>query len=121
MWTELCGVGWFEEVRERFIIGSGNFAEDTAPEDVQLRAFFRTELYWRNPELFSCFLGGVELRAVLHAAVDDPRPWGETDIFLNRYYRLGYWNEERRGAFPWDMTAWRHQRADLDEIEMVRG
>ena len=28
---------------------------------------------------------GIELRAVLHAAVDDPRPEGKTDIFLNRY------------------------------------
>lgn len=98
------------------------FEDDSDPEDVQLRAFFRTELHRRNPELFLCFLGGVELSAVLHAALDDPRPWGETDTFLHRYYRLGYWNEDRRGAFPWDMNASQHQRADLDEkVEMVRG
>ena len=106
--TEICGVGWFEEDHERFIIGSsgpGNFQEDTDPEDVRLRAFFRTELHRRNPDLFSYFFGGVELRAVLHAAVDDPRPVGETSIFLSRYHRLGYWNEDHRGAFPWDMNA----------------
>ena len=124
LWAEVCGVGWFEEDNHRFIIGSSdpeNFSEDTDPEDMELRAFFRTELHKKNPILFSCFLGGVELRAVLHAAVDSPRPEGETDIFLNRYHRLGYWKEDRRGAFPWDMMAWQHRRIDLDEIEMVRG
>jgi hypothetical protein len=123
LWAVVCGVGWFEEDNQRFIIGSDdpeNFSEDTDPEDMELRAFFRTELHKKNPNLFSCFLGGVELRAVLHAAVDAPRPEGETDIFLNRYHRLGYWKEDRRGAFPWDMMAWQHRRMDLDEIEMVR-
>ncbi|KAE9390693.1 hypothetical protein BT96DRAFT_980162 [Gymnopus androsaceus JB14] len=120
LWAEVCGVRWFEEDRQRFIIGSddpGNFEDDTDPEDVRLRAFFRTELHKRNTELYSAFVGGVELRAVVHAAVDDPRPIGETDIFLSRYYRLGYW-EERRGPFPWDMNAWRHRRMDLDEMLM---
>jgi Phosphotransferase enzyme family len=124
LWAEVCGVGWFEEDNQRFIIGSGdpgNFDHDTGSEDAQLRAFFRTEMHKKNPDLFSCFLGAVELRAVLHAAVDDPRPEGETDIFLNRYHRLGYWKADRRGAFPWDMEAWVHRRIDLDELEMVRG
>ena len=123
LWAVVCGVGWFEEDNQRFIIGSDdpeNFSEDTDPEDMELRAFFRTELHKKNPNLFSCFLGGVELRTVLHAAVDAPRPEGETDIFLNRYHRLGYWKEDRRGAFPWDMMAWQHRRMDLNEIEMVR-
>ena len=82
LWAEVCGVGWFEEDNHRFIIGSSdpeNFSEDTDPEDMELRAFFRTELHKKNPDLFSCFLGGVELRAVLHAAVDAPRSEGETD------------------------------------------
>ncbi|KAG5651991.1 hypothetical protein H0H81_006673 [Sphagnurus paluster] len=117
-WVEVCGVGWFEEDRQQFIIGSDeprNFDDDTAPEDT-----FRTELHRRNPDLFSCFLGAVELCAVLHAAVDDPRPLGETDIFLNRYYRLGYWKADRRGAFPWDMEAWQHRHMDLDELNMKR-
>lgn len=48
---------------------------------VQLRAFLCTEIHWKNPDLFSCFLG-VELRAVLDPAVDNPRPVGETDIFI---------------------------------------
>ena len=56
-----------------------------------------------------------------HAAVDDLRPIGQTGIFLSQYRKLGYWSEDRRGAFPWDMNAWLHQRADLDEIEMVCG
>ena len=123
LWADVCGVGWFEEDNHRFIFGSQdpeNFSEDTNPEDMKLRAFFRTELHKKNPNLFSCFIGGVELRAVLRAAVDDPRPLGETDIFLNRYHRLGYWREDRRGAFPWDMMSWRHRRLDLDEIEMQR-
>jgi hypothetical protein len=62
LWAEVCGVGWFEEDCERFIIGSsdpGNFEDDSDPEDVQLRAFFRTELHRRNPKLFSCFLGAT--------------------------------------------------------------
>ncbi|KAF7975122.1 hypothetical protein HWV62_10417 [Athelia sp. TMB] len=123
LWAEVCGAGWFEEDSQRFIIGSddpGNFEDDDGSEDAQLRAFFRTELHRKNPDLFACFLGGVELRAVLHAAVDDPRPIGETDIFLNRYHRLGYWNEGRRGAFPWDMEAWQHRRMDLDEMDEKR-
>ncbi|KAE9399848.1 hypothetical protein BT96DRAFT_993646 [Gymnopus androsaceus JB14] len=113
----------FNEDRQRFIIGSdppGDFKDDTDPEDVRLRVFFRTELHMRNPELYSAFVGGVELRAVVHAAVDDPRPIGETDIFLSRYYRLGYWEERRRGPFPWDMNAWRHRRMDLDEMLMEK-
>ncbi|KAJ3793056.1 hypothetical protein GGU11DRAFT_801172 [Lentinula aff. detonsa] len=70
--------------------------DDTAPEDIQLRAFIRHHLHKKNPDLFSCFVGGPELRAVLHAAVDDPSPIGETDIFLCRYHDLGYWKEGRR-------------------------
>ena len=121
LWAEVCGVGWFEEDNHRFIFGSRdpeNFSEDSDPEDMELRAFFRTELHKKNPNLFSCFFGGAELRAVLHAATDYPRPVGETDIFLNRYHRLGYWKEDCRGDFPWDMMAWRHRRLDLDKIEM---
>jgi hypothetical protein len=123
-WSEVCGVGWFKEDRQRFLFGAdcpGNFADDTYPEDAELRAFFRTKMHKRNPDLFSCFLGGIELRAVLHAAVDDPRPIGETTIFLRRYHEQGCWKEDRRGPFPWDMSAWRQRRWDLDAIEMVRG
>jgi len=89
LWSEVCSVGWFKEDRQRFLFGTdrpGNFADDTYPADAELRAFFRTELHKRNPVLFSCFLGGIELRAVLHAAVDDPRPLGESTIFLRLYH-----------------------------------
>ncbi|KAJ3979866.1 hypothetical protein F5890DRAFT_1478197, partial [Lentinula detonsa] len=123
LWAGVLGVGWFKEDDQRFIIGSngpGEFKDDTAPEDIQLRAFFRHHLQKKNPDLFSCFVGGAELRAVLHAAVDSPRPVGETDIFLNRYHKLGYWKEGHRGAFPWDMEAWQHRRMDLDVVEMKR-
>ncbi|KAJ3747084.1 kinase-like domain-containing protein [Lentinula detonsa] len=119
LWSEVTGVGWFKEDKQRFIIGSdgpGEFEDDTAPEDIQLRAFFRHHLHKKNPDLFSCFVGGAELRAVLHAAADDPSPIGETDIFLYRYHDLGYWKEGRRGAFPWDMEAWQHRRLDLDKV-----
>ena len=116
MWDEIYGgVGWLQEDRQRFIFGSdvpGNFEKDNNSEDEQLRAFFRTELYKRNSDLFTSFLGGYELRAVVNAAADDPCCMGETDIFLNRYLRLGYWNEKRRGSFPWDMETWQHE---LDE------
>ena len=64
-------------------------------------------------------LGGIEFRAVLHAAVDDPRPIGESTIFLRLYHKQ--WKEDRRGPFPWDMNAWRQRRWDFDVIEMVRG
>jgi hypothetical protein len=123
LWADVCGVGWFKEDKHRFIFGASdpeNFSEDTDPEDMELRAFFRTELHKKNPNLFSSFLGGVELRAVLHAAVDAPHPEGDTHTFLKRYHSLGYWREDRRGAFPWDMMAWRHRRLDLNEMEMVR-
>ncbi|KAJ3561239.1 hypothetical protein NP233_g10314 [Leucocoprinus birnbaumii] len=119
LWAEICGVGWFEEDGERFIIGADdpqNFEGDTSPGDAELRAFFRTELCRRNPDLFTSFLGGIELRAVLHAATDYPRlANGESDVFLRQYHELRYWNKDRRGAFPWDMIAWRHRRLDLDE------
>ena len=43
----------------------------------------------RRIPIYSCaFLEVVELRADLHAAADDPRPVGETDIFFNRYDRI---------------------------------
>ncbi|KAJ3788224.1 kinase-like domain-containing protein [Lentinula aff. detonsa] len=117
LWAEVLGVEWFKEDDQRFLIGSngpGEFKDDTAPEDIQLRAFFRHHLHRKNPDLFSCFVGGAELRAVLYAAVDDPRPLGETDIFLHKYHNLGYWKEGHRGAFP--SWTWRH----LDEAEMKR-
>ncbi|KAJ3575683.1 hypothetical protein NP233_g936 [Leucocoprinus birnbaumii] len=121
LWSSISGVGWFWEDGQRFIVGDRhpqNFKDDTNPGDVELRAFFRTELYKRNPDLFTAFLGGIELRAVLHAATDYPSFFfGDSELFLNRYYNLGYWNKDRRGAFPWDMTAWRHKRLDLDEEE----
>ncbi|KAJ3576833.1 hypothetical protein NP233_g174 [Leucocoprinus birnbaumii] len=123
LWTDVCGVGWFDEDRQRFLFGSqdpANFEEDASIGDNELRAFFRTEMYKRNPDLFACFFGGVELRAVLHAAQDDPRPYGKTNIFLDKYHELGFWKEERRGPFPWDMLAWQHRRIDLDIEEMVR-
>ena len=116
LWAGVRGVGWFYEDSDRFIFGSNepeNFSEDTNPEDVELRAFFRTELHKKNPDLFSCFLGGVELRAVLHAAADYPLPVGETNIFLSKYHRLGYWKEDRRGPFPWDYIAWLHRWFDM--------
>ncbi|KAJ3575684.1 hypothetical protein NP233_g939 [Leucocoprinus birnbaumii] len=121
LWADVYGVGWFEEGDQRFIFGAHNpqnFEGDTSPGDAELRAFFRTELYKRNSDLFTSFLGGIELRAVLHAATDYPRFFrGDSDLFISRYYRLGYWNEDRRGAFPWDMMAWWHRRLDLDEEE----
>ncbi|KAF5390227.1 hypothetical protein D9757_002887 [Collybiopsis confluens] len=117
LWATVFGVCWFEEDGQRFILGMdepGNFEDDVKPEDAILRAFFRCELNKRNPDLFSCFLGGVELQAVLHAAIDDPRPVGKSHIFLIQYYEFGYWDEARRGAFPWDMDAWRHRWLLLD-------
>ncbi|KAF5393480.1 hypothetical protein D9757_000496 [Collybiopsis confluens] len=92
----------------------GNFEDDVDPEDPILRAFFRSELGKQNLDLFSCFLGGVELRAVLHAAMDVPRPVGKSHVFLVQYYLCRYWDEARRGAFPWDMDSWRHERLHLD-------
>ncbi|KDR68405.1 hypothetical protein GALMADRAFT_146362 [Galerina marginata CBS 339.88] len=121
LWSDVCGAGWFGEDRQRFLIGADdpeNFEDDTEPQDAELRAYFRTEMYRRNPDLFSSFLGGIELRAVLHAAGDDPRPEGNSDIFLSLYHRRGWWKEVRRGAFPWDNNAWLHRRVDLDQLEM---
>jgi len=51
-WTDVPGVRWLAE-------------------DQKIRhAFFRVELYKRNPDLFSCFLGGVELCPLPRAATD---------------------------------------------------
>jgi hypothetical protein len=126
-WTDVAGVGWLAEDRQRFLFGTDrpdDFSHDnnssTSRSDGCLRAFFRTELYKRNPDLFSCFLGGVEMRALMHAATDQPRPVGESDIFLSLYKETGCWNESRRGAFPFDMTAWELTRILLDEMERVR-
>ena len=54
---------------------------------------------------FPVFLVGVEMRALLHAATDEPRPEGESDIFLRLYKETGCWNESRRGLFPFDIVA----------------
>ncbi|KAF9480949.1 hypothetical protein BDN70DRAFT_856012 [Pholiota conissans] len=127
LWTSLYGVGWFDEDSHRFISTAGgddpapsNFADDT-PEDTKLRAFFRRELYRRNPDLFASFLGGIEMRAVMSAAADDPRPIGESDIFLRDYHDMGCWNVDRRGPFPWNMHAWLLKRLEFDAIERVSG
>jgi hypothetical protein len=124
-WTGVAGVGWLEEDRERFLFGAdhpNDFADDNSDSgsDGYLRAFFRTELHKRNPDLLSCFLGGVEMRALLHAATDDPRPEGESDIFLSLYEETGCWSQSRRGSFPFDMVAWQWTRITLDEMDMVR-
>ncbi|KAF5322601.1 hypothetical protein D9619_000270 [Psilocybe cf. subviscida] len=122
MWTEVAGVGWFMEDSERIIFGSDrptNFENDTK-DDVRLRAFFRTQLNKMDSNLFESFLGGFELRAIFDAAADYPLPDGQTDIFLWNYHELGYWNEARRGAFPWDMVAWTRKRASMGREEMVR-
>jgi hypothetical protein len=127
-WTDVAGVGWLDEDRERFLFGTDrptNFADDDSnssnPEsDSRLRAFFRMELYKRNLDLFSCFLGGVEMRALLHAATDEPRPEGESAIFLRLYEETGCWNQSRRGPFPFDMAAWQWTRFTLDEQDTVR-
>ena len=84
----VAGVGWLEEDRERFLFGAdrpSDFADDNSDSQNQgsdgyLSSFFRTELHKRNPDLFSRFLGGVEKCALLHAATDEPRPEGESDI-----------------------------------------
>jgi len=126
-WTDVAGVGWLEEDRERFIFGEdgpNNFASDESLNSVldhRLRAFFRTELHKRNPDLFSCFLGGVEMRALLHAATDQPKPVGKSRIFLTLYEETGCWDESRRGPFPFDMLAWRHRRITLDEMVRIPG
>lgn len=117
LWSQVSGVGWFDEDIERFVFGDGdpgNFERDT-PRDTNLRAYFRRALQDRNPHLFSSF-SSVELRAVLHAAGDPPTPIGYTDIFLSQYHDMGYWNEGRRGPFPWDMLRWERKRWTLDMI-----
>ncbi|KAF5353005.1 hypothetical protein D9757_014958 [Collybiopsis confluens] len=116
LWAEIHGVGWFEEDHHRFLHGGKNpenFEDDT-DSDLQLHAFFCRELYQKNPDLFYCFFGGVELRATFQAAADSPRPVGKSHIYLEKYHHLGYW-AERRGDFPWDMVAWLNARFDLDE------
>jgi hypothetical protein len=87
--------------------------------DGSLRAFFRIELYKQNPDLFSCFLGGVQMRALLHAATDLSRPVGGSEIFLRLYEEAGYWDRTRCDPFPFDMTARQWTQVMLDEMEMI--
>ena len=109
----MAGVGWLEEDRERFLFGAdcpNNFADDNSNSqyygsDGYLQAFFRTELHKWNQDLFSRFLGGVEMRALLHAATDESRPEGKSNIFLRLYKETGCWNESRHGLFPFDIVA----------------
>jgi hypothetical protein len=127
LWTGAAGVGWLEEDRERFLFGADrpndfidNNSDSPNPGSASyLRAFFRTELHKQNPDLFSSFLGGVEMRAFLHAATDDPRPEGESDIFSSLYEETGCWNQSRHGPFPFDMVTWQW-RIMLDEMDTVR-
>lgn len=125
LWSDLRGIGWFEEERQRFIWGAyfdpENFEADTHAYDATLRAFFRTQMYKRNPDLFYCFLGGIELRAILQATSDRPAPKGAPKQFLDRYYELGYWESGRRGPFPWDMSDWHRKWYDLEVLEWVCG
>ncbi|KIM75939.1 hypothetical protein PILCRDRAFT_826771 [Piloderma croceum F 1598] len=126
-WTDVAGVGWLDEDRERFLFGANRpnkFSNDksnslNSRSDGYLRALFRTELHKRNPDLFSCFIGGVEMRAMLHAATDMPMPVGESRVFLTTYEEIGCWNRSRRGPFPFDMMAWRHTRITLDEMARI--
>ncbi|KAF5336200.1 hypothetical protein D9757_015443 [Collybiopsis confluens] len=121
-WATVAGFGWFQEDAERFIIGTNspnNFENNVQPEDPKLRAFFHTELYCTNPDLFSCFLGGVEFRAILAVAADDPLPASKSDIFFIKYHELGYWQESRRGEFPWDMYAWRLMLLNCHQLTAI--
>ncbi|KJA18344.1 hypothetical protein HYPSUDRAFT_69992 [Hypholoma sublateritium FD-334 SS-4] len=124
LWSDLRGIGWFDEERQRFIWDAYfdplNFETDTHAYDATLRAFFRSQMYKRNPDLFYCFLGGIELRAILQAAADRPAPQGVSKDFLDRYYELGYWETGRRGPFPWDMSDWQRKWYDLAVLEWDR-
>ena len=123
LWSYLSGIGWFNEERHRFIWGPyfdpENFETDQHTYDTTLRAFFRTQMYKRNPDLFYCFLGGIELRLILEAAADRPIPRGASSDWLDRYHDLGYWETGRRGPFPWDMAEWRRKLYDLEVLEWV--
>ena len=121
MWAEVAGFGWFVEDGHRMIFGCfepANFDGETT-EDGWLRALFRTGLNKRDSDLFTSFLGGSELRAICDAGADWPAPDGQMVIFLQNYHELGYWNENRRGPFPWDMRAWAYERIALGHEKMV--
>lgn len=108
MWAEVAGVGWFVEDGHRMIVNCfepTNF-DGRTEENARLRAFLRTGIYKRDSDLFTSLLGGSELRAICDAESDWPPPDGQTLTFLQNYYELGYWNETRRGPFPWNMHAW---------------
>ncbi len=121
LWACMAGPGWFKEDRQRFL------TSDADPQDfeydmsggAELRAFFRAELHKQNPDLFTCFFGGIELRGILNGACDLPGPVGSPHIFISRYQRLGYWNETRRGDFPCDMKTWGRRIHQANMIERV--
>ena len=101
-----------------------NFANENSQSlnsssDDYLRAIFHTELYKQNHDLFACFFGGVEMCTLLHVVTDQPRPVGESEIFLRLYEETGCWDQRRCGPFPFDMNAWQWTRITLDEMEMV--
>jgi hypothetical protein len=126
-WTDVAGVGWLDEDREQFLFGANRpnkFANDksnslNSGSDSYLRALFHTEVHKRNPDLFSCFLGGVEMRAMLHAATDMSISVGESRIFLTIYGEVRCWDRSRRSPFPFDMMAWRRTRIMLDEMVRI--
>ena len=93
-WTDVAGVGWLTEDRERFLFGAdrpNNFANDKSDplnsrSDGCLRAYFRTQLHKRNPDLFFCFLGRVEMRALPQTNLDQR---GNLEYFGDYMRRLG--------------------------------
>jgi len=121
LWTDICGVGWFGEDPQRFIIGAddpGNFDEDNDPEDVALRAFFRTELHKRNPDLF--FLPwGRRIASCPPCRDGRAAPFRRNKYISNSVSQVGILEGAASWALPWDMNAWLHRRMDLDEKEMV--
>jgi hypothetical protein len=54
------------------------------------------------------------MRALLHAAMTSLDQWENLKSTL---YETGCWDQNRRGPFPFDITAWQWTS---DEMEMVR-
>jgi len=116
-WTDVAGVGWLAEDRERFLFGADHFASDgsdplNSRSDGCLRAFSAHNIS-EIQIYFSVSL--VEWRC---APSFTPRQTSRT--IRNLFGNIRGDCQRRRGPFPFDMTAWDLTRIMLDEMEKVR-
>jgi len=115
--------GWFNDDSERFLMSEHQSArgdyKDETPTDTVVRAKFRLQVVAMHEDLYRHHLQGVELRAFFYTCCNEYP--ANTEIWLEKYKDLE-WSTERRGPFPFDLTAGQWEQIELwDKVRSQKG